>query len=163
MSRSSSRLGADAWFQEWRASQGRILLEIDAYFAPVAVKRVPLFTHEVLGRERLEAVRDRVKTHEGLRTDQNGKLSVTLSALILVSIICTLVGGILGAFSTSAHLDRRNTARLQEVMQTLAATSPESIGVMTNEDATASTQMPSWLKAMKPKGAHAGISLVVIQ
>ena len=44
----------DAFFQEWRASQGRILEEIDSYFAPVAVKRVPLFTHEVLGRERLE-------------------------------------------------------------------------------------------------------------
>jgi arsenite-transporting ATPase len=44
----------DAYFQEWRASQGRILEEIDAYFAPVPVKRIPLFTHEVLGRERLE-------------------------------------------------------------------------------------------------------------
>ncbi|MCU1234823.1 MAG: arsenite-activated ATPase ArsA [Candidatus Solibacter sp.] len=44
----------DAFFQEWRASQGKILEEIDSYFAPVAVKRVPLFTHEVLGRERLE-------------------------------------------------------------------------------------------------------------
>ncbi|HWC99196.1 MAG TPA: TRC40/GET3/ArsA family transport-energizing ATPase [Candidatus Sulfopaludibacter sp.] len=44
----------DAYFQEWRASQSKILEEIDAYFAPVAVKRVPLFTHEVLGRERLE-------------------------------------------------------------------------------------------------------------
>ncbi|HUI76870.1 MAG TPA: ArsA family ATPase, partial [Bryobacteraceae bacterium] len=44
----------DAWFQEWRASQARILEEIEAYFAPVPVKRVPLFTHEVLGRERLE-------------------------------------------------------------------------------------------------------------
>ncbi|MGD0496903.1 MAG: ArsA family ATPase [Bryobacteraceae bacterium] len=44
----------DAWFQEWRASQGRILDEIEAYFAPAPVKRVPLFTHEVLGRERLE-------------------------------------------------------------------------------------------------------------
>jgi arsenite/tail-anchored protein-transporting ATPase len=44
----------DAWFQEWRASQGRILEEIEAYFAPVPAKRVPLFTHEVLGRERLE-------------------------------------------------------------------------------------------------------------
>ena len=28
--------------------------------------------------------------------------------------------------------------------------------------AAAATEMPSWLKAMKPKGAHAGISLVVI-
>jgi len=44
----------DAYFQEWRASQGRILEEIERYFAPVPVKRVPLFTHEVLGRERLE-------------------------------------------------------------------------------------------------------------
>ena len=44
----------DAYFQEWRASQARVLEEIDAYFAPVPVKRIPLFTHEVLGRERLE-------------------------------------------------------------------------------------------------------------
>src|SRR3954467_2027814 len=44
----------DAFFLEWRNSQGRILEEIEAYFAPVPVKRVPLFTHEVLGRERLE-------------------------------------------------------------------------------------------------------------
>src|SRR5579863_9888242 len=44
----------DAFFQEWRLSQTRVLEEIDAYFAPVPAKRVPLFTHEVLGRERLE-------------------------------------------------------------------------------------------------------------
>jgi len=44
----------DAYFEEWSASQSRILEEIDAYFAPVPVKRIPLFTHEVLGRERLE-------------------------------------------------------------------------------------------------------------
>src|SRR5215470_3888990 len=44
----------DDYFSEWRASQGRILEEIERYFAPVPVKRVPLFTHEVLGRERLE-------------------------------------------------------------------------------------------------------------
>src|ERR1700682_2672554 len=43
---------SDAYFQEWRASQSRILEEIDNYFAPVPVKRVALFTHEVLGRER---------------------------------------------------------------------------------------------------------------
>jgi arsenite-transporting ATPase len=44
----------DAFFAEWRNSQAKILEEIEAYFAPVPVKRVPLFTHEVLGRERLE-------------------------------------------------------------------------------------------------------------
>jgi arsenite-transporting ATPase len=44
----------DQYFQEWRISQAKVLEEIDRYFAPVAVKRVPLFTHEVLGRERLQ-------------------------------------------------------------------------------------------------------------
>jgi arsenite-transporting ATPase len=44
----------DVYFQEWRASQAAILEEIESYFAPVPVKRVPLFAHEVLGRERLE-------------------------------------------------------------------------------------------------------------
>ena len=43
----------DTWFDQWRASQARVLDEIEEYFAPVAMKRVPLFTHEVLGRERL--------------------------------------------------------------------------------------------------------------
>jgi len=44
----------DEWFQEWRNSQAKVLQEIESYFAPVPVKRVPMFTHEVLGRERLE-------------------------------------------------------------------------------------------------------------
>jgi arsenite-transporting ATPase len=46
----------DAYFQEWHASQKLILEEIDTYFTPVPVKRVPLFTHEVFGRERLETL-----------------------------------------------------------------------------------------------------------
>jgi arsenite/tail-anchored protein-transporting ATPase len=45
---------SDAWFAEWRQSQARVLGEIEEYFAPVPVKKVPLFTHEVLGRARLE-------------------------------------------------------------------------------------------------------------
>ena len=44
----------DSWFNEWHTSQDKILHEIDEYFAPVPVKRVPLFAHEVLGIERLE-------------------------------------------------------------------------------------------------------------
>ena len=44
----------DTWFDQWRASQAKILDEIEEYFDPVTMKRVPLFTHEVLGRERLE-------------------------------------------------------------------------------------------------------------
>lgn len=45
---------SDVFFRDWRASQQAIVSEMEEYFAPVAVHRVPLFTHEVLGRERLE-------------------------------------------------------------------------------------------------------------
>ncbi len=45
---------SDIYFNEWHASQHKVLHEIEEYFAPVPVKRVPLFTHEVLGRQRLE-------------------------------------------------------------------------------------------------------------
>ena len=52
---------------------------------------------------------------------------------------------------------------LAQEMQTLATASPEALGVVTNTAGTAASEMPGWLKAMKPKGAYAGISLVVIQ
>jgi arsenite-transporting ATPase len=45
---------SDSYFTEWLRSQEEILREIEEYFAPVLVKRVPLFTQEVLGRLRLE-------------------------------------------------------------------------------------------------------------
>jgi len=45
---------SDVYFEEWQRTQKEILEEMDAYFAPIEVKRIPLFTHEVLGRERLE-------------------------------------------------------------------------------------------------------------
>jgi arsenite-transporting ATPase len=44
----------DSWFNEWQISQEKVLREIDEYFAPVPVKRVPLFAHEVLGKQRLQ-------------------------------------------------------------------------------------------------------------
>src|SRR5580658_10161843 len=44
----------DQWFKEWHTSQEKVLTEIEEYFAPVPVKRVPLFQHEVLGTQRLE-------------------------------------------------------------------------------------------------------------
>jgi len=43
----------DAWFKDWHTSQDAVLGEIEEYFAPVPVKRVPLFAHEVLGKQRL--------------------------------------------------------------------------------------------------------------
>jgi arsenite-transporting ATPase len=43
----------DTWFNEWHSSQENVLRELDEYFAPVPVRRVPLFAHEVLGKQRL--------------------------------------------------------------------------------------------------------------
>jgi arsenite/tail-anchored protein-transporting ATPase len=43
----------DSWFAEWHTSQEKVLEEIEEYFAPVPVRRVPLFAREVLGKERL--------------------------------------------------------------------------------------------------------------
>ncbi|MGC8794616.1 MAG: ArsA family ATPase [Bryobacteraceae bacterium] len=43
----------DGWFAEWREWQAAILREIEEYFAPVQVRKVPLFRHEVLGIARL--------------------------------------------------------------------------------------------------------------
>jgi arsenite-transporting ATPase len=52
----------DAYFSEWRHSQEDILREIHEYFAPIPVKQVPLFTHEVLGAKRLEELADALYT-----------------------------------------------------------------------------------------------------
>ena len=140
-----------------------------------ALSRIELqFEHEklklereriLLERERLEATRERYQAQQRWFTDKNGKLSVTLSNMILVSIICTLIGGVLGSLSTSTHLDRRKKARLQEMMQTLANVAPTTeVEGQTNAVQRVAAEMPTWVQVMKPQGgAHAGISLVVIQ
>lgn len=118
----------------------------------------------LLERERLEAMRDRVRMESSLHVDGRGKPSVALSTMVFLSIIFLLVGGILGAFTMSLQRDRRSAARLQEVMQTLATAAPEDVeGGLTNRLSSAVSDAPAWLKTMKPKGAHTGISLVVIQ
>jgi arsenite-transporting ATPase len=49
---------SDPYFLGWRDAQAVVLKEIDEYFDPVPVTRVPLFSQEVLGIERLKAVAD---------------------------------------------------------------------------------------------------------
>jgi arsenite/tail-anchored protein-transporting ATPase len=44
---------ADPFFQEWRLTQEKFLKEVEAYFAPVPMRCVPLFRHEVLGLARI--------------------------------------------------------------------------------------------------------------
>ena len=46
----------DIWFNEWHSSQDKVQRELEEYFAPVRVRRVPLFAHEVLGQQRLQEV-----------------------------------------------------------------------------------------------------------
>jgi arsenite-transporting ATPase len=43
----------DDFFEGWRDLQGRVVSEIEAYFAPVPVSRVPLFRTQVLGLDGL--------------------------------------------------------------------------------------------------------------
>ncbi len=49
---------ADPFFADWRRSQQEILAEMERYFDPVGVTRVPLFTQEVVGLERLRLLSD---------------------------------------------------------------------------------------------------------
>ena len=43
----------NSFFENWRLSQMKTLAEIEEYFTPVPVHRVPMFPHEVLGYDRL--------------------------------------------------------------------------------------------------------------
>jgi len=43
----------DSFFDDWRQSQQKTLDEIEQYFAPVPVRRIPMFRDEVLGYDRL--------------------------------------------------------------------------------------------------------------
>jgi len=43
----------DEFFREWRRSQEKFLKEVEDYFDPVPMRKVPLFRHEVLGLERI--------------------------------------------------------------------------------------------------------------
>ena len=45
---------SDTYFGRWRDAQQEILGEVETYFNPVPVRRVPMFQEEVMGQERLE-------------------------------------------------------------------------------------------------------------
>ena len=45
----------EAFFRDWRRTQERFLKEIEDYFAPIPIRRVPLFRQEVLG---LDGIRE---------------------------------------------------------------------------------------------------------
>jgi arsenite-transporting ATPase len=43
----------DGFFEGWRRSQDKTLTEIEQYFAPIPIRRIPMFRQEVLGYQRL--------------------------------------------------------------------------------------------------------------
>ncbi|MBP1607132.1 MAG: arsenite-activated ATPase ArsA [Acidobacteria bacterium] len=47
---------AVGYFKEWQHTQDQVNKEIEDYFSPIPVRKVPLFRDEVLGRARLEEV-----------------------------------------------------------------------------------------------------------
>ncbi len=49
---------SDPFFEGWRQSQAAIVQEIEDYFAPVPVRRVPMFRREVVGYDRLRELAD---------------------------------------------------------------------------------------------------------
>jgi arsenite-transporting ATPase len=82
----------DPFFREWRRTQAAFLDEIEAYFDPIPVVRVPLFPQEVLGVERIRALArqlygEREDPAKVTRTDRpysfrkhNGRYEVRLHA-----------------------------------------------------------------------------------
>ena len=50
----------DKFFQGWRETQRQALADMERYFSPVPLVHVPLFRHEVLGRDRLEMLADQL-------------------------------------------------------------------------------------------------------
>ncbi|MCL1919913.1 MAG: hypothetical protein FWG50_02370 [Kiritimatiellaeota bacterium] len=136
-----------------------------------------------LEQERLEAMRERVKAEGELRIGQDGRMTMRLSSVALSSIICLLVGGILGAFSMSVRHDRRTAAqerskaaRVQEIVQSLnadatvveaeVAEAAPPPGGETNETRVAAAPVPAprplQVKTIT-KGSGSGISLIVVQ
>jgi len=117
----------------------------------------------LLERERLEAVRERSNAEKDLRIDDKGKKVVSIESVVMVSIICLLLGGIVGAFSTSLRINYLRNSKnklVSELVQSISGISPEN-GI--DNQLVSVTNMPPWLKTMKPKESHAGISLIVIQ
>lgn len=130
----------------------------------------------VLERERLEAARERMRDASNVQVNRDGQASVRLSTVAFSSIICLLVGGILGALSMSIQHDRRGAARLQEVMKTLNAVEVEPqvaelTPVSSSTNAVAAVvprptppPRPAWVRTIKAKGSgESGVSLIVVQ
>jgi hypothetical protein len=126
-----------------------------------------------LERERLDAARERLNGATGVEVNRDGQVSVRLSTVALSSIICLLVGGILGAVSMSIQHDRRGTARLKEALQVLNDVEAEQVVESPVKPATtnavAAVEFPSVfqsrpMRVRTIRGKNeSGVSLIVVQ
>ncbi|MBR4170227.1 MAG: hypothetical protein IKR48_01090 [Kiritimatiellae bacterium] len=132
-------------------------------------------------KERIQAAQERIQSQmKAIATDGKGKLMVNFPTLILVSIICMLLGGILGAFSTtfSANLREKQQLsaereRLSDLVRTLEDSQPQvhvpvqplagtnRTGVAATRQQTSSSESPPL--PSKPKGRYDNVSLIVIK
>jgi hypothetical protein len=137
---------------EWRIEQEKLKLERERI---------------ALERERLEAMRERVKV------EQEGRTAVRLSSVVLSSIICLLVGGILGAFSMSVRQEQVRTQRVRDLAQslgsgaevveeTVVALAPPPTQTGESDEAPPPAK-PLQVKTIRPQGSGSGISLIVVQ
>ena len=129
-----------------------------------------------LERERLEAVRERLNDPSHVQVTRDGQVSVRLSTVALSSIICLLVGGILGAVSMSIQHDRRGAERLKQALEVLntvetqqvAETPPPTPNGPTNAVAAA-VEFPSVFQSRPMRvrtirgKSDSGVSLIVVQ
>ncbi|MBQ7190678.1 MAG: hypothetical protein IJR99_14815 [Kiritimatiellae bacterium] len=132
-------------------------------------------------QERVQAAQERIQSRmRAITADGKGKLMVNFPTLILVSIICLLLGGILGAFSTTFSANQREKQqlsaereRLSDLVRTLEDSQPQvQVPVQARAEtnrtgaALAHQQPPaSNFPAVpsKPKGRYDNVSLIVIK
>jgi hypothetical protein len=126
-----------------------------------------------LERERLEAARERLNVSSDVQVTRDGQVSVRLSTVTLSSIICLLLGGILGAVSMSIQHDRRGAARLNAALQALNAVETEQVAQAPVQSGTtnvaAAVELPSVfqsrpmrVRTIRGQG-DSGVSLIVVQ
>ncbi|MBO4288095.1 MAG: hypothetical protein J5985_08030 [Kiritimatiellae bacterium] len=116
-----------------------------------------------LDRERLAAEQERFSAEKTARLRiEEGRLSVSLANFILTAVVCLLLGAILGGAGVSLTQERRERARLRDVMDSIAASDDVLSDIVTNP-APQNAVRGGLARALRPEGAHQNVSLFVIR
>lgn len=116
-----------------------------------------------LDRERLAAEQERFSVEKAARLRiEEGRLSVSLASFILTAVACLLLGAILGGAGVSLTQERRERARLRDVMDSIAASDDVLSDIATNPTPPNAVR-GGLARAFHPEGAHQNVSLFVIR